>query len=328
MHHSLIFGLFVLWITAGAHHKIQAQEQGFALASLSEVKGYVEVTSPATRKLRQGREGLILYGGEQITTGRNGKATIVFRDGTRFRLFRSSDFLIKEGIELPTRDRTFRHQLYLKRGTILGRIKRGSRGTRLRTPTAVVGIKGTTFRFTETENGEATVGVSEGVIEVFNTVSRVLLGVGELIKEFNSIDKLIDKVTELPNLLYLGTETKDLDFSEGQAKQLFISIQMIESRSHRINKRSGPVLLESDYQNMYMPLQVQLNSEGFIRFPVLIEPPQKKDRHFEGLISIYANMDEVGFDDVGQGMIVLRVTKPGRKRTLFIDPGKDQIDLR
>ena len=39
-------------------------------------------------------------------------------------------------------------------------------------------------------------------------------------------------------------------------------------------------------------------------------------------------MDEMGFDDVGQGMIVLRVAKPRRKRTLFIDPGKDQIDLR
>ena len=328
MRHSLILCFFTVLLVTGSAQNLQAQEEGVAVASLSGVKGYVEITSPASSKLRQGREGLILYSGEQVNTGKNGKATVLFRDGSRFRLFRNSEFLIVKGLEQPTRKRTFKNELYLKRGTLLGRVKRGSHRTRLRTPTAIVGVRGTTFRFTESDNGNATVGVSEGVIEVLNTVSKVLLGMGEWLREFNSIEKLIDKVTKMPKMLYLRTERLEVDFRDRKAKQIYISIQMIDSRSQRITKRSGPVLLETDYQNLQIPMQVKLNTNGYIRFSALIKPPQKQDRQFDGLIRIYANMDEVGFDDVGQGMIVLRVFNSGRKRTLFINPQDDLIDLR
>ncbi len=80
-----------------------AQEESGAIATLSRVEGYVEVFSEAKRKTRRGREGLMLFAGERINTGKDSKVTVEFRDGSTFRLFRKTDFLIEEGVEQNTR---------------------------------------------------------------------------------------------------------------------------------------------------------------------------------------------------------------------------------
>ena len=137
-----------------------------------------------------------------------------------------------------------------------------------------------------------------------------------------------EKIAKLPNLLFLKTEEYELDFSDQQAKQLFISIQMEDSQSGKMTKRGGPVRLETDYYSVQMPQQVFLESDGFIRFPIEIDPPRKDDSEFDGLIQIRANMDDIGFDDVGEGMMVLRVVNGQRKRLLLIDPKNDLIEKR
>ena len=95
-----------------------------------------------------------------------------------------------------------------------------------------------------------------------------------------------------------------------------------------MTKRGGPVRLETDYYSVQMPQQVFLESDGFIRFPIEIDPPRKDDLEFDGLIQIRANMDDIGFDDVGEGMMVLRVVNGQRKRSLLIDPQSDLIEKR
>ena len=96
--------------------QIIAQEEGGAIATLSRVEGYVEVFSEAKRKTRRGREGLMLFAGERINTGKDSKVTVEFRDGSTFRLFRKTDFLIEEGVEQNTRERSFKYQLSMKLG--------------------------------------------------------------------------------------------------------------------------------------------------------------------------------------------------------------------
>ena len=51
--------------------QVIAQEEGGAIATLSRVEGYVEVFSEAKRKTRRGREGLMLFAGERINTGKD-----------------------------------------------------------------------------------------------------------------------------------------------------------------------------------------------------------------------------------------------------------------
>ena len=197
-----------------------------------------------------------------------------------------------------------------------------------RTPTAIVGVKGTTVRITETSKGKATIGLSEGKIEVTNAVSSIELKAGQWLPEIGRTDELDEKIAKLPNLLFLKTEEYELDFSDQQSKQLFISIQMEDSQSGKMTKRGGPVRLETDYYSVQMPQQVFLESDGFIRFPIEIDPPRKDDSEFDGLIQIRANMDDIGFDDVGEGMMVLRVVNGQRKRSLLIDPQSDLIEKR
>ena len=103
---------------------------------------------------------------------------------------------------------------------------------------------------------------------------------------------------------------------------------MEDSQSGKMTKRGGPVRLETDYYRVQMPQQVFLESDGFIRFPIEIDPPRKDDSEFNGLIQIRANMDDIGFDDVGEGMMVLRVVNGQRKRSLLIDPQSDLIEKR
>ncbi|MEC7563740.1 MAG: FecR domain-containing protein, partial [SAR324 cluster bacterium] len=141
----LLLASFIWMITA---MQVIAQEEGGAIATLSRVEGYVEVFSEAKRKTRRGREGLMLFAGERINTGKDSKVTVEFRDGSTFRLFRKTDFLIEEGVEQNTRERSFKYQLSMKLGSLHGRMKRGMQRTRLRTPTAIVGVKGTTVRIT------------------------------------------------------------------------------------------------------------------------------------------------------------------------------------
>ena len=321
----LLLASFIWMITA---MQIIAQEDGGAIATLSRVEGYVEVFSEAKRKTRRGREGLMLFAGERINTGKDSKVTVEFRDGSTFRLFRKTDFLIEEGVEQNTRERSFKYQLSMKLGSLHGRMKRGMQRTRLRTPTAIVGVKGTTVRITETSKGKATIGLSEGKIEVTNAVSSIELKAGQWLPEIGRTDELDEKIAKLPNLLFLKTEEYELDFSDQQSKQLFISIQMEDSQSGKMTKRGGPVRLETDYYSVQMPQQVFLESDGFIRFPIEIDPPRKDDSEFDGLIQIRANMDDIGFDDVGEGMMVLRVVNGQRKRSLLIDPQSDLIEKR
>ena len=77
-----------------------------------------------------------------------------------------------------------------------------------------------------------------------------------------------------------------------------------------------------------MPQIFYLYTSGFISIQIEIDPPRKDDSEFDGLIQIRANMDDIGFDDVGEGMMVLRVVNGQRKRSLLIDPQSDLIEKR
>ena len=64
---------------------------------------------------------------------------------------------------------------------------------------------------------------------------------------------------------------------------------------------------------------------GFILFwrvLVNIEPLNSNSKEFKGLIKIRAYMDDTGFDDVAEGLLVLKFRNLGKKRTLLIHPDK------
>lgn len=296
-----------------------------AIATLSKVTGKVEVRLAKNKKVTIGRNGLLLYPSDQIATGSNGRVTILFRDGSEIRLFENTQFVIESGHEVPTEKRSFRYKLFMKLGSVWGNFMRGRQKTNIRTPTATIGVKGTTLRISDTKEKGANVSLTEGLITVKNDTSEIELLPGKRIKNFSKRDQLSEKVEDIPSKLFMKTENYQLDFKSTAWQTVRISIQMGNVASGKYVKRPGNVYLRSDYYNVRFPSDVKLDSEGFIRIPVKIGPPRTKDKEFDGKVIIWAVMDEADMDDVGAGNLTLKVKTPGKRRHFQLDADSGDI---
>ena len=65
-----------------------------AIATLLKVEGAVEAVTAKSPKGRRGKNGMLLFAGNKISTAENSKATIEYRDGSRVRLFQNSQLVL------------------------------------------------------------------------------------------------------------------------------------------------------------------------------------------------------------------------------------------
>ncbi len=124
--------------------------QGFAAAG--DI-GRIKVTSGTANIIRGGqtiiaKPGLALQKGDILRTGRNGRIGITFFDNSRFATGPDSDVTINEFLfDDTTHDGKFITQV--NRGSlaiISGQIaKKNKNAMRVRTPTALLGVRGTRF---------------------------------------------------------------------------------------------------------------------------------------------------------------------------------------
>lgn len=306
---------------------VSAQSSDSAIATLLKVEGAVEAVTEKSPKGRSGSNGMLLFAGDKISTAGKSKATIEYRDGSRVRLFQNSEIVLNLSEEQSTGKRTFKFQLTLNNGSMRGRFLKGLQRTKIRTPTALIGVKGTSVRITE-NNNIATVSLTEGQVEVSNLSSKTLLNPGQWLPEIRRTDDLTKKVAPLPNILHLKTDEYGLDFRDGKAKQLKFSVQLQHSISRKSVERSGLVVFESDYYSIRLPKRFMLDNKGFARVLVGIDPPRLSDAGFKGLITIRAFMDQEGFDDVAEGSLVLKIVNSGKKRTLLLDAEEGVIEKK
>jgi len=315
--------LFIILVLSVLASLVSAQSNNPAIATLLNVEGTVRVVTLKSPKGRRGSDGMLLFAGNKILTSKKSKTTVEYRDGSRVRLFQNSALVLNLSEEQSTSKRTFKFQLTLKSGSLRGRFLKGLQRTKIRTPTALIGIRGTSFRITE-NNNNATVSLTEGQVEVSNLSSKVILNPGQWLDNFDRNADLVQKAGPIPNLLSLKTSVYELDFRDGKSKQLDFSVQ--NSISGKLVKRSGLVLFESDYKRIRLPKRFLLDKRGFARVLVGLDPPSITDQGFSGLITIRAFMDDDGFDDVAEGHLVLKIHNLGKKRTLLIDPDKGVVE--
>lgn len=116
------------------------------------VGGLRKVNGPCTI-LRDGQQiiaqdGIRVKMGDKLTTGTNGSMGVVFTDNTRISLGSNSEIDINEYVFQPAKGR-FSFLTELVQGTaayISGTIgKLSPKSVRFKTPTAVVGVRGTSF---------------------------------------------------------------------------------------------------------------------------------------------------------------------------------------
>ena len=311
--------LIIIAVCFSCSQYAPAKSKKPAIATLLQVEGTVGAVTTRSPKGRRGINGMLLFAGDKINTAKNSKATIEYRDGSRVRLFQNSHLVLDLSEEQVTSRRAFKFQLSLNKGSLRGRFLKGLQLTKIRTPTAQIGVKGTTIRIRDIDN-RATVSLTEGQVEVSNLSSKTILNPGQWVHDFGRTEDLSEKIAHLPHILNLKTFDYKLDFQDGKSKQLKFSVQLQHHISGKSIARSGLVVFESDYYSIQLPKRFMLDNKGFARVLVGIDPPRLTNPEFKGLITIRAFMDQDGFDEVAEGSLVLKILNASNKRTLVINP--------
>ena len=316
--------LLPLLLVLAAPLSAQSSVATTTIATMRNVSGFVEVRQKSTQKSVSGRNGRLLGLGDVIKTGAGAKATIAFRDGSRVRLFADTEFTIESGGEQKTKSRTIKLGQGLKKGSLHGKLNRQFQRASIRTPTAVVAVRGTVLLVKQ--SGEfTTVHLTEGKIEVSNAVSTVEVNPGQWLPEFRRMDELAEKLAPLPYKLFLRTEQYEVDLSAKEPPRLFLSIELADSRNRRSLARPGPVLLESNFPGVVLPKRVNLDERGVARVPFTLKSLPRGAKPFDGLILISAMMDAPGFEDVGAGTLLMKSTPTGKSQRFLIDPRTDAV---
>jgi hypothetical protein len=180
-----------------------------AVATLYSSTGVVEVTLSKSMRTTQGREGLLLYERDLVRTGVDGKATILFRDGSEIRLFENTEFQIQEASEQGAGERTFRRKLLLRFGALLSNFFGRSDYTVIETPHFQLKPEGTSFHV-QVSKEQGSVALFSGKLLVQNVRGKALLEPGEVVLDVNRGDILSDRIEKLNQQLQLQAEPSEL----------------------------------------------------------------------------------------------------------------------
>ncbi|HUJ75780.1 MAG TPA: FecR domain-containing protein, partial [bacterium] len=201
------------WILGAASAYGQDQDAD-VIASLQTLTGDVQVVQKESGQAMEGRAGLLLRAGDVIVTADQARATIKFRDGSEVRLFQNTRFVLQASKENAGSSRTFKLDLLLRAGALWGLFARQVETAKITTPTATIGVKGTTLRVLERDNKER-VGLTEGVIEVTNARNSVELQAGTRLAAFGPQDDLTQKVQPIPYKIEMRADKRKLTFENG-----------------------------------------------------------------------------------------------------------------
>lgn len=284
------------------------------VASIKQKIG--EVTILRESRTLAGRTGLILKDQDTVTTSRNGKVTIIFRDGSEIRLFQNTTFKIERTRESDGNQRGFFNRFRLKLGSFWGKFARSRQRTTIQTPTATCGIKGTNVSFFESPEGLG-ISLSNGLVELRNETERMMLTPGKMVQGIQRQGSIKDKVKDIPYRLMLKAETS-LEVPETGTRTVTLSVQLMNMKTQNNANKSGKVYFSSNIDKVIFP-PVMLNSRGFANFQATVKPFQEVD-FGKGKLDVFAVMDGDDVMNVGSGFMTLPLkTEDKRTKTFHID---------
>lgn len=295
-----------------------------AVASIKETNGEVKVER--LRRNIPGRKGLILDDQDVVITGANASVTILFRDGSEIRLFQNTRFIIEKSEEMEGAQRGFLNNFLLKTGSFWGKFTKNTQKTKIVTPTATCGIKGTSVSFAE-QNGRLNVSLSTGAIEVENEDEKLELPAGKMITGITSTGIFKDKISDLPYLLEMKPDTSQIIIpNTGNENKIDFTLQVVNVKTKQNEARSGSVFFSLQTDKIVFPEKVILNERGYARVTAIIKPFQKAD-YGDGRIEIVAVTEGESAMDIGTGQSLLTFEIPKQhQKTLRIDANSGQVN--
>jgi len=150
------------------------------VGEITEISGSVTVTGSDDRKV-DGRKGLPLFPGDQLSTEKGGAVAFSLRQGSIFRLGEEAQVSIDELSSPDTEDA--QPTLRLALGYLWSKIQSLTGKTTapiLHTPTAVIGVRGTEFDTVVSMDGTSVVAVDEGTVEVEAEDEKALISKGSM----------------------------------------------------------------------------------------------------------------------------------------------------
>lgn len=297
---------------------VQTAEAVEAVASFGKVRGNVQVIRQ-TRKI-PGRTGLILNDNDVVVTGPSSRATIVFRDGSEIRLFQDTRFVIEKSVESKEGSRRFINDFKLKVGSFWGKFMRGKQHTRISTPTATIGIKGTNVTFHQSPNGQLDMSLSNGLISVENEDETIDLQPGHRIQKMTRKGSITEKVSMMPYKISIQPDRAQFNVpGPGRTTEIDFTLQMVDIKTGRNVARKGEVYMTVEVDKIAFPERIVLNNRGYARLKAQVRPFQTAD-YRNGQVEVLAVMDGVEFIDVGSGTAILTYDVPKKaSRTIRVD---------
>ena len=318
--------LIIFILTYLVQSSVSAKSKNYdAIATLKKLEGTIKIINENSQKGTYGREGILLFNGNKIVTSKNSKTSILFRDGSRIRLFQNSKLILNFSEEKFINKRSFNYHLSLKEGSIRGRFGKGVQTAKILTPTAIIRSKGTSFRISE-KNNYSTISLTEGNLEVSNLSGKVTITSGQWLNKFGPYSNLSKFIAPITNILSLKTKNFEIDFQDGESKQVELSIQIQNTVNEKTIKSTGYVIFESNYKKINLPKRILLNERGFAKMLLKIHPPSLNDKEFIGMIKIRAYLDSDQHDDVGDGLLILKIKNFGKKRNILLHPDRGIIE--
>ncbi|MBU2512953.1 FecR family protein [bacterium] len=295
-----------------------------AVASIKALDGTVDILRNKTTFAA--RTGLILHDKDLVVTYQKSKVTLIFRDGTEIRIFPNTRFLIEKSEESQDTPRRFLHNFMLKVGSFWGKFTKNRQRSLVKTPTATVGVKGTTFAMAERDSS-LDVSLSTGEITISNQTESIDLVTGKIVKNISATGTIQDKVSDITYQVVIKPDHNKIEIPEpGKENEVYFTLQLVNLKTNKNVDRPGEIYISLVTDKIEFEDNIRLNSRGYARVKALIKAFEAIDyRH--GQIEIFAIMDGEEFIDVAAGRTVLTYDPPDLNRlNLKIDASSGEVE--
>ena len=292
---------------------------GVPVASIHELDGLVQLTPQQTGRKLVARSGSFLGEEDILETGKDGRVSILFRNGSKIRLFEDTKLSIQKALEANIATRAFEIEIQLHMGSLRANFLPGQQIASIQTPQATIKVDGTVFRMEEKPGSGTTISMTEGKLFVNNGVSSMELFPGQRLSEVKYLDELSTKLENMKTQIFMNLTPETVDLREFTTQKMTLTLQLADLRSSKVVRSAGKIYLESDFYNLRLPSRTSLDSSGFVRVPVRIQPPRVSDKAFDGQIVVRAFLDSARHNSHGEGSLVLNTQGTQPKRKLLID---------
>ncbi|MBT3226634.1 MAG: FecR domain-containing protein [Deltaproteobacteria bacterium] len=294
-----------------------------AVASIKASLGDVKVIRE--NRTITGRKGLVLNDGDIVTTEKNARTTILFRDGSLIRLYQNTRFTIEQSVENKSAHRGFLNRFKLSLGSLWGKFTKNRQRTVIKTPTATCGIKGTSVALSQ-KGATLDVSLSTGLVELENEDEKIDLKPGKMIKGITKRGSFKEKVKDIPYRILIKPDRKKIDVpTAGNESEVSFTLQVIDVNSKLNVFKAARVLITVPSDKIVFSESIRLNSRGYRRVTAIIKPFQKAD-YGSGRIEVTALAEGERYMDIGTGQTVLTFDIPKKNpRVLRIDANSGAI---